>query len=196
MNHKHTFRPALWGSKGSAMKRPYGLKRIGILILALGSTPNMASAQDVMTSEDVRHVTEVRDVAPIRNGFIESNVPAGKPGMRGDMGRILSTQSGVRAQQRPTEATVNSVGNMGEFRSGAMPGYLDPRFGAPADIPIAGANPGGRHADGVHNTRFTLSRTFHIGEAEYQWFVGKAQKNRKNFDHGNGGYRLGISYRF
>lgn len=194
MNHDATFPPALWGSNGSATKRPHGFKNLGILILALGSTPNMAFAHDAMTAEDVRYANEVREVALTGTGF--RNVRAGNTGMRMETGQILVTRTGVRAQQKPTKPAVSGVDHTGEFRSVAMPGYLDPRFGASLDVPITAENPGSSQDNGILRTRFALSTTFHIGEAEYQWFFGKSHGNRKHFDHGNGGYKIGISYRF
>jgi hypothetical protein len=186
MNHDDTFPIALWGSKGSATKRPYGFKNLGMLIFALGSQATMVSAHDAIAAEDIRRATEVREVALSRTGFGE--VRAGNTGTWGEMGQILSTPSGISAQQRPITPAVSGVVQTGEFRSGPLPGYLDPRFGASVDVPITGANPGRSPDDGILRTRFALSRTFHIGEAEYQWFFGKSHGNRKNFDHGNGGY--------
>lgn len=201
MKHKQRSRRVLWSSKGSASKRAYVLNGIGVLILALGTIPNTVSAQDAMTSDVVRDVTEVREVSPTRTGFSERNFDAENAGMSSDMDWNLSTQSGGGAQKSLNESDVRGVGRTGEFRSGAMrsgamPGYLDPRFGASADLPIAGTNLGGSHADGVRTTNFALSRTFHIGQAEYQWFFRKSHKYRNNFDRGNGGYMVGIGYRF
>lgn len=196
MPQKQSVQSTLRCFKSSTTGRSYGLEWIVIVILAIGMAPLTVSAQDAVANENARDVPMIHNATLTRTGIVQGHVSGRKPDKSRVMGGNLSPQSHGVAQQELTDFEVRGSKHKSEFRSRVTSGNLDRRFGASADFPIAGANQAARDEDRLGRSNFALTRTFHIGQSEYQWSFRKSHKDRNNKYHGHGGYVMGISYSF
>lgn len=176
--------------------RSHGARGVGILLYLLGSAPNVASADDAIFSENVARESGrlVSTLPPI--GSNEEYLGGGSLGMSRGLGWYLSQRSVERTQKRLLFSAVKGNRYNEQSWNSATPGYDGSRFDESAVFPMVGANLGRSRDVSISGKGFAMSRKFHIGHSEYQWFFRKSLSAHKHLDRGPGGYMVGLGYNF
>lgn len=193
MDHKQTIRPALRCATSPSTGRLYRLKGIWVLILALATPPNANSEQNAMTSERIGWASGKGDFTVYSTAASNKNVDAESFSMSDGFGWDPRKQSIGGVRQKLSISETKGDPHKHEFWNGTPRGYVDSRFGDPIVFPIVGVGQGRSHGG---RADFGLSKTFHVGRAEYQWFLRKSRTADKLIDHRPGGYMVGLGYNF
>lgn len=116
--------------------------------------------------------------------------------MSRDLGWYLSQQSVERTQKSLLFSAVKGNRYNEQSWNSARPGDDGSRFDDSVFFPLVGADLGGSHDVRTSGKGFAMSRKFHIGHSEYQWFFRKSLSAHKHLDRGPGGYMVGLGYNF